>query len=453
MKIYLFKGIQLIVFCLILSGCDRYLDIPVKGKLVLTTTAHYDQWLNNDELYMGNPKCNYLGDNIDIVEVRNPPMAENQLIYTWAPQFNFDEEAAPAFWGSHYAKINLFNTVLTGIDRATGGTPSQKRSLKAEALLGRAFEYLYLVNEYGKPYNAATANQDLAVPFLTSGDVTQIVPPRSTVAEIYKHIIDDITMAIPDLPKDNSANRFRGSTAAGYSVLARAYLYTGNYPEAQKNAELALASTRAVMMDYNDGFPKTSFISIHPDIIYARSIAANGVPMTLDFMRSFAQNDLRVKRFYISADNYKFTTRGATSYLPARVHPTLGTTNSGPYYQEMKLIAAECAARANNLTVALKHLDDVRKNRFAKATYVPFQSTDQEATLQEILKERRHELPLNELRWFDMRRLSQENRMQTVTRYDAKEVAVATLEPNSVRYTLQVPLQVINFNPNMQQNP
>src|SRR5207244_3233298 len=155
--------------------------------------------------------ANYFGDNTDVPTISTPPQQAAELMYTWAPQFSTDLAAAPIFWGECYAKINQYNTVVLGIDAATNGTRAQKESLKAEALLGRALEYFNLVNLYGKPYDSTTAAKDPAVPWITSNDVTQVVPARSTVQEIYDHMIGDINAAIPYLPLDNSANRLRGS--------------------------------------------------------------------------------------------------------------------------------------------------------------------------------------------------------------------------------------------------
>ena len=452
MKIYKYITLQLLLCCLVFTGCDKYLDITPKGKRLLTTTADYDLWLNDESVVFGlspvNNLLNFLGDNVDMVSITLPPAQEHELIYTWASQFSTDLNASPAFWGEHYSRINHFNTVLVGIDDAIGGTLVQKKALKAEALLGRSLEYFHLVNEYGKFYDSTTASEDLAVPFVTSNDVTQVVPERSTVAEIHKHIIDDLNAAIPELPADNSANRFRGSKAAAYSVLARVYFYAGNYTDAQKNAALALEYSKAAMIDFNGIIPASNLISVHPDVIYGRMVIGNALP-TLEFMRSFAGNDLRVRKLYVSGDGYNFTNRNATQFFPAAVTPSFTYANSGTSVQEMKLIIAECAARSNDLTTALQQLDEVRKNRFAAASYSPFTSNNQEDVLQEVLKERSHELPFTGLRWLDMRRLDKENRVGTVHRYDAQGNIIATLEPHSEKYTLQIPVQVLTYNPGM----
>lgn len=441
---------------MVLSSCDQYLDIKPKGSTLLTTTTDYDQWLNDPDLgvAVSSPYCNLnlLGDNIDIPNITNPPTTTAQMVYIWSQQFSLVLNVSPEFWGFQYANINKFNTVLAGVDQATGGTNNQRRSLKAEALLGRAYEYFYLVNEYGNEYDSATAATDLAVPYVTSNDVSQATPARSTIAVIYQHIIDDLTAAIPDLPADNSANRLRGSKAAAYSVLARLYFYAGNYADARKNALLALENTRAVMMDFNGTLPAAPLLSIQQDAIYGR-MAIGYLPATLDFMRSFEADDLRVKLLYYSTDGYTYITRGATNFVPYFITPSLQYTNIGTSVQEMKLIIAESAARSNDLTTALEQVNDIRKNRFTPATYQAVASADQATVLEAVLTERSHELAFAGLRWFDMRRLDKENKMSTVYRYDAQGNVIAELPPHSPHYTLQIPAQVLSFNPDMPQNP
>jgi hypothetical protein len=438
--------------CLLLAGCDKYLGVAPKGVTLLTTTTNYDQWLNNPSLITGiGATLDLLSDNVDVPTVSNPPTQVSELIYEWQPQYSTDINAAPVFWGTHYANINLFNTVISGVDQATGGTADQIKSLKAEALLGRAFEYFYLLNEYGNAYDSTTAKTDLAVPFVTSNDVSQTLPPRSTIAALCDQIISDVNAAIPGLPVDNSKNRFRGSVAAGYSVLARIYFYARDYADAEKNAELALQNTAASMLDLNGTLPTTSFVTVQQDVIYGRQVLGDET-VSLPFMRTFANNDLRVQHFYISSDGYTYMVRGATLFIPVYLTPGLEYVNTGTSVQEMKLIVAECAARANDLPTALQQLDGVRKYRFATASYQPYQSGNPDSVLQQVLLERNHELPFSNLRWFDMRRLDKENRMDTVYRYDAQGNVIATLPPHGDRYTLQIPVQELKFNPGMPQN-
>jgi len=448
---------QLLLCGLLLSGCDKYLEIEPKGKQLLKTTNDFDLWLNNSlltsETFTINP-TNYMTDNVDLLNVNNPPSTTVELMYTWAPQFTTDISTEAYLWADHYKRISLFNTLLLGIDAAQGGTASQKNSLKAEALLGRAHSYFYLVNEYSKPYNAATAATDLAVPYVTSDDVSKKAPGRSSAAEIYKHIIDDINTALPNLPEDNANARFRGSKAAAYSILSRVYLYRREYVEAQHYAELALENTNATMIDYTNaaGFPTHTNVVSHPDVIYGRASAAAGIPISVEFKAMFASNDARRTVLYV---NWAVTTRGATQFYAAAVTPAFQLTNSGTTVQEMHLIVAECAARANSLAVAIEHLNVVRRNRYTgtPVSSREFNSAVQSEVMTEVLAERRRELPFHGLRWLDMRRFDMEGTMPAVSRLSAQNTVVATLEPQSSKYTLQIPIQVMAFNAEMIQNP
>ena len=435
------------------TSCDKFLEVTPKGYTLLSTVGDYDQWLNDPSLAINMPtQLDLPGDNIDIVAIPNPPVNPNELIYSWQPQFNLEPNTPPIFWGTHYANINKYNTVLQGIDNASGGTQQQKASLKAEALVGRAFEYFYLINEYTKPYDAATASQDPGVPFVTSHEVTQLVPERSTVQEVYDRIIADINTALPDLPAQNSQNRLRPDKAAAYSVLARIYLYARDYSNAANSAQLALQQTAATMLDHN-ALPaneaKNTNVSSRADVIYGRSAVA--IPaISLQFIETYDRRDLRFKWFR-STDGFK--ARGNTLFAPFITYPFFTNTNYGTSVQEMKLILAESAARKAELSAALQQLNEIRIKRLPPAAYQPLQSSDASEVLDWVLRERTFEFPVHGLRWFDMRRLDMENRMPAVSRYDAKGNVISTLSPHSPRYTFQIPMQVTQFSPEMVQNP
>jgi tetratricopeptide (TPR) repeat protein len=442
----------------LLSSCDKYLDVQPKGKRLLVTTSDYDLWLNNtNALAFGIPnEIDQLIDYLDAPAIKTPSTNVNDWIYTWRRQYADEPSPQPVIWKDFYETIYYFNTVLQGIDEASGGSVLQKKNMKAEALLGRAFSYLYLVNLYGKLYNAATAGGDLAVPFVTSNDLNAPTPPRSTVKEIYEHIIADITAALPDLPQDNSKNRFRGAVASGYSVLARTYLYMGDYTNAAKNAQLALDNGQNAVLDYStmSSAAGISNLITRPGTIYGRLLKTTYTQLTptLSFMKSFDTKDLRLAYYYLYTNDYSFTKRGEPLQFGMGVAYSNAYPNCGTSVEEMRLILAECAARAIDLPKAVNELHLLRKCRFKAADYQKFDSNDKELVLQTILKERTFELAFNGMRWFDMRRLDAEGRMPEVKRYDGQNNVIATLPPHSKKYTLQIPMQVMYFNPGWPQN-
>jgi len=440
--------VLLVLFC----SCGDYLDVEPKGFVLLNTTTDYDNWMNDVALMEGPSELNQLGDFIDNPFISMPPTQIYDRVYIWADQYAIDLQAKAVIWEAHYSRINAFNTVINEIDGATG-TQAEKRRLKAEALLGRAMEYVYLLNEYAPLYDAESAGSDLAVPFVESHDISDPVPQRSSVQEIFDRIVADVDKALPDLPSDNSANRFRGSVASAHSILARLYFYAGLYTEAREHARLAIDNGNAFMIDYNGPLPSSDLLSVRADAIYARQTESIGFICTLDYVNRFDPNDLRFSLLFFNQDDGTYTERGATYYFPGNSAPTLVTINLGTSIQEMKLIIAEAAARNNDLDEALEQLNEIRINRFDPENYEPLQSTDQNTVLDWALRERELELPFQGLRWFDMRRLDKENRVQTVYRYDAEGNVIATLPQNSPKYTLQIPIQVLQYHPDWTQNP
>lgn len=447
---------SIFIMMVTLLSCDNYLDVEPKGVRLLETVDDYDLWLNG--YYGFYPyQMNLLSDLNDKLNVSNPPIDVDSRVYTWQAQF--DEDVTSAFtpiWRDHYRFIYILNAVIKDVDNATGGSMDEKNMLKAEALLGRAFEYLHLVNLYGKVYNASTANEDLAVPFVTGIDITDEVPNRSTVQEIYDHVIGDATEALLYLPHDNSENRFRGSIAAAYSVLARAYLYMGNYELAGKNAQLAIDNSLDQELDYAEAFNTSNFPGLinRPGTIYAK-YGSSGIEWpTPDFLKSFDKKDLRLRMNYTPSQDPSNPVRGEVLFIPYGAWPVNNMNpNWGTSVSEMHLTLAEVAARANNTTKAIDNLHLLRVKRFMTEDYVKFESSNQEEVLQKVLSERTFEFAFNGLRWYDMRRLAAEGRMPEVYRYGAEDVAIASLSPDSDRYTLQIPIQVMAFHPDWKQNP
>jgi len=437
---------------ILFSSCGKFLEIEPKGKVILKTLTDYDLLLNSQSLTSsGEQLLNMMSDDADNPSVDPLARTTTVLSYLWANDLNPTINERPLVWGFHYSNIYAFSAVINGVERATTGSLQEKKKLKAEALVGRAFEYLYLVNLYSKPYNAATANTDLAVPFITTTDIMNKTPERATVSFIYGKIVEDINAAIPDLAINNNTNKFRASVNSAYSILARTYYYMNNFTEAARYADLALKETTTGLMDYNNVATKADipYMVVNKQEIYARygTNSSLAIFATVDFLKSFDKADLRLKLFYTKLGDFTFPVRGVSQFSPNGSVVSFGTSVS-----EMKLIIAEAAARAGNLQVALDQMNDVRKFRTATANYQAFQSTDKEIVLQRVLLERRFELAFKGIRWMDMRKLDAENRMPVVTRLNAKGDVIATLEKHSPKYVLKIPASVISFNPDMPQN-
>ena len=102
----------------------------------------------------------------------------------------------------------------------------------------RAFCYLHLVQHYQFTY---LKDKDApCVPIYTEPSNSSTVPKgKSTVAQVYQLIFDDLTLAkdyLKNYVRSGDNQKFKPNVAVVDGLLARAYLLTGQWEEAAKAA-------------------------------------------------------------------------------------------------------------------------------------------------------------------------------------------------------------------------
>jgi hypothetical protein len=91
----------------------------------------------------------------------------------------------------------------------------------------------------------------------------------------------------------------------------------------------------------------------------------------------------------------------------------------------------------------MKDLNTLMIKRWKTGAFVPFTASTTSEALSLILEERRKETLFRGLRWLDLRRLNSEGANITITR--GVDNKTYTLPPNSLRYVLPLPPDVINI--------
>jgi len=130
--------------------------------------------------------------------------------------------------------------------------------------------------------------------------------------------------------------------------------------------------------------------------------------------------------------------------------------NLGLSVPEVMLMQAEAYARLGgdpNRQKAIALLNTLRVKRILPANYTPLIApADDETALRLVLTERRRELALHPVRWFDLKRLNKDPRFaKTLTRMlDGKTY---TLPPNSNNYVYPIWANVLAFNSALEDNP
>lgn len=447
------------------SGCKKYVDIKTQGNLVPNQTINYRYLLNNTDGFEYNANLSDFA-NADINITDESQMLDMQseyygyfansyawkdVIYVLGSSYENDDS-----WNMLYKTILNCNTIINELPESNG-TQAEKDALAAEALVHRADAYLVLLNNYAKPYDAATAATDLGVPLLTTQTVSQSLK-RASVKVVYEQILADLLKAVPSLPATQRYNTLPSKVSA-YGELARAYFYMKDYTNAAKYADLALA-TRSTLNDLStfEGTTGTYPLRINDPEILLSKVPIGGqynyysptIPKLSDeFLSLLGTQDLRYTLFTVPgttvSENY-------TGRFFDKETFTGQIRNEGPSVPEMLLIKAEAFARAGDAGTAMLWLNRLREKRFRPADYVPATATSANDALVKVVQERRREFFGIMLPWWDMRRLKNEAPFErTYTRVVNGETS--TLTPNSNRYVFPIAESLRRLNPELEPNP
>ncbi|MET7000171.1 RagB/SusD family nutrient uptake outer membrane protein [Chitinophaga defluvii] len=366
--------------------------------------------------------------------------------YTWSygkPYITVADWASNNDIGA-YPRIYYCNTILDGVKKLTPANNEEQllwNSIKGQALFHRAKNFFDLAQVFAPPYNVTTANTDLSIPLRLESDIN-IPSKRSSVKETYEQIINDLLTAETLLPA-TPLFKTRASRPAVFALLARTYLCMQDYVNAKKFADSCLKNFNT-LLDYNilsttDAQPFTIFnpeVIFHSRMLSYRSIRAAMIidPELYDLYDS---NDLRKEIFFT-----KNLTTGEVKSKGTYTGTVLLFT--GLASDEVYLIRAESNARSGNSKAAMEDLNNLLRKRWKAETFKEFTAIDAEDALRQVLNERKKELLLRGLRWSDLRRLNQDERFKiTINRIISG--TTYTLEPESFKYTLPIPDDIIQI--------
>lgn len=470
MRTYIF----LFIAFWLMSSCNDFLDETPKGTLIPKTVEDFGLifesygYTSTNNVAAGAGIMSMMDDDVKVTEDR--VKAANYYFwglksYRWEDHLFTVSESDPDYTALYHL-IYLCNYVLNNLEGAKEGGRFSKDYVEGTARFHRAFSYFYLVNLYAKHYDAATAATDPGVALVLEADVNAKAG-RSSVARIYEQILEDALQAKDLLPNDREeVYTFRASKAAAYALLARIYLYRGEYEDCWKAARKA----REIVgepTDYNDfekysgedGNPDDGIDGISwdawefPDVICLKEASREpdywgDYNLSDDLMALFDKDtDLRWKLF-VTTYSYRGKENGDEPRISSFCYPN----NKGLNVGEVYLTEAEALVREGEIDDALDLLNGLAVRRHVAGTYTDVTERDPDKLLQLILDERRRELMFKGTRWFDLKRLNKEPRFaKTITHKYFDDTY--SLEPNSPKYVLPIPLKVISTNDLLEQNP
>ncbi len=439
MKKYSVKLLTLLTAVVLLASCSDFLDKSGTGSLPadqIKSLKDAEKVVNG--FYVQMKWNDYYGTNLMVLgENRGDdlrPLRESggySAIYNYI--FGPTQNSYSAVWAKAYNVImntNVFlQDVWENIPAVSAADIATKNDLKGQALAVRAFCHFDVAKVYGYPYqkdNGASLGAVVNEEVVSLGEQKA----RSTVAETYVSIIKDLEDALPLLSKSKHPGNFNYWGVKG--LLARVYLYQGDYENAFKHADEVLTdASNPYMLTTNASYvsswengdsPETMLeLKISPDsgldnnggvdswyyiMWHGEGFAAGNLVPTDAWFAVIDEdpNDVRQDLIETKVDA---TTTPPTSYR--WLAKFRGNSGEGDFKRnhpmvirlsEVYLIAAEAALMksSKNQGKADTYLHTIRKRANASATQLT-------ATVDLVLKERRKELIGEGHRYYDLGRL------------------------------------------------
>ncbi|MCR8556932.1 RagB/SusD family nutrient uptake outer membrane protein [Mucilaginibacter sp. BJC16-A38] len=465
-------GFMLLV---LLSACKKLVEIPPSSAAINSDNVYNNnataasvlngiygtlsaQDYNASSVPAAYEYLSLSADELVLYDRNNPtlgPFYRNAL----SPSLGIDGQDP---WVNCYPVIFQANDVIRGVTASANLSLALKQQLLGEAYFVRAYCYFYLVNLYGD------------VPLVTGTDFKiNSVVARAPKDMVWQQIVADLKLAATDLSADflggdalsASTERTRPTKWAATALLARAYLYNKDYPNAITVSSALISNTAQFSLDsLQDVFLKNSSETIwalQPVFNYPGSSTGEGSLFNLPLTGPSTGGDVYpvyLSNFVLNAfetgDQRKInwvnqaTVGGVTynypyKYKAGRFAPSLVEYAIQFRLAEQYLIRAE-AEVSSDPAAAVRDLNVIR-SRAGLPGYTG--AMDNPSLLTAILHERQVELfTENGHRWLDLKR---------TTTVDAVMSQVSTQKGgtwNTNQQLYPIPLSQILADPNLKQN-
>lgn len=429
-----------------LFSCEDYLDVKPDRSLAIPADRLDNLLRLLDNTSVMNREYPLAGeaasDNLYIRpnDWHTLPDLTVKNVYAWERDvFN---ESDRNDWALSYNLVLYANVVLQGTGELSPAPQEQAQwnMIRGSALFFRAHAFYNLLQQFARPYSAATAAQDPGIVLKLNPDINER-STRSSVRDSYEQVLADLREAAELLP-EAPAFKTRPSKPAAFALLARTLLQMERYPEALSYADRAL-SIRSGLLDFNqlnlqaaNPIPQFNEEVIFHSTMFMLSGTFYPLGKVNPALYSlYEAEDLRQVAFYREYGPGDIGYRG--SYSGSLLHFT------GIATDELYLIRAECLARAGQPEAAMAALNTLLEKRWKTGTFLPLEAGDASQALTIILTERRKELAFRGLRWSDLRRLNKDSRYAVALTRELPD-GTRTLTPGDSRYVFPLPQRVID---------
>jgi len=361
-----------------IASCEKMLEYPPEGAILaedaLKTPDDAQRLLNSCYDVIANL---FDGKYQNICELMSDNMAEpNGLDFNavYNRETNFFTPTTNGAYGDFYYAIYRCNSLMKNFDLINGLSDAERTRMEAEARFIRAFCHFNVVKIWAQPYGSTPTNSHLGI--ILKRDASNLPIPRSTVAESYAFIIEDLEFALGNLPESNG-NYARQDAAAG--LLAMVYFQMNNYVQAEQYASMVINSGNYIMRDTLDRFPATPEVNLETVFgIVSSNPGADHVDQRTDnFIGNYNAGGVLPPNLMFSNELYQFANLNSADdrlgwmqssggkYKNRRFEDKVFFNIPIIYLSELRLIRAECLGEmAGDLSVAIADINAIRDRAF-----------------------------------------------------------------------------------------
>jgi len=363
------------------------------------------------------------------------------------------------FWQQPYQCIYQANTCIEGLQTASSIPQPVKNQFTGEAKFFRSLFYFYLVNLFGD------------IPYVSSSNWRQTdTMGRTNSSVIYQKIIDDLKDAQSLLGEDYSfsnGQRTRINRHAAAALLARVYLFIGDWRNAEMQASSVINNTQfSLESDLNSVFlanNRESILQWELNTSYgfynSTAVGYNILPpdvslppgyyASAQLLSSFENGDNR-RIHWFNENTYEGTTYTYPYKYKVGQHEQVPNGSASEYFTvlrlaEQYLIRAEARAQQGNVAEAAADLNIIRNRAGLSNTG----ATTQAELMSAILHERQVELFAEwGHRWLDLKRTGKVNDVMSIA--TPLKNTGTTWQPYQQLYP--IPSSQLAINPFLRQN-
>lgn len=436
---------------LLLTGCDKYLDIVPVGQVIPGSSKEYRALLNSAYSTFPIHKELLIMRGVQVLPVIDDfglsgfPAYRN--IYTWNDASDSDGRTVEYHYDSFYKVIFYTNEIITNGPNGEEDAEESLNQIIGEAYLLRAYCYFELANMYGPKYSDA-ARDTKVVPINLLIDTEQVLP-RSTLGEIYDQIEKDLAEAEKLISVDTwtqPEDGYKISKEVLHGIASRIALYKGDWKRAISEAEKALKVSRE-LEDFNDENSEMPTLYTSKENIWALeqiwgySIRDYSMAHP-DFYAKYAEGDLRATKYF--AEQFDWMT-GAVFDACAKFPKK--DNRCSIRRSELFLNAAEAAARLGQADVARKYMKELLPKRYTPEALTTVEgelsALSGEALVNWIFEERLKEFAVEGHEWYDYKRTTQPALSKEI------EGKTFNLKQGDARYVLMIPQSARKANPKL----